>query len=233
MKLRILSFLLLSHIAFGSAANSQQPKAVLVDEHGLLPCDDSLGRLDAWYAEIANNQNSVGLAVISGPPEEKHRSVFRQYLMEANARFRGVSKVLPLKYVRANSSDDVKVELWRIPAGAEGPRIENVDNTFVLPGDIKPFRLGTDYPDFFDNICPGERSDQRIFGEFLKGNPSARGNIVVRGRTLAKAKGKAAGILRVFKKQYGIAGTRLRVFPRRRSIPSNNLEPIVEYWYLP
>lgn len=222
-------------LAFGVGANAQEPpKAVLVDEHGQLPCDDSLGRLDVWYAELSKNPNSTGLAVISIRPEEKHRSVFRQDLMESNAIFRGASKVLKLKYVRANSPGDLKVQLWRIPSGAEEPRIENVDDTFVLPNDIKPFLLGREYPDFLgDNICPGEPTDQRIFASFLKENQTARGNIVVRERTLAKARAKGARLLRTFKRKFGIPSSRLRVFPRKRSITSDNLEPIVEYWYLP
>ncbi|NOT48331.1 MAG: hypothetical protein HOP17_11350 [Acidobacteria bacterium] len=205
----------------------------MLDEHGLLPCDDSLGRLDAWYADLSNNPNSIGLAVVSGPPEEKHRSVFRQHLMQANARFRKASEVLELKYVRANSPGEIKIQLWRIPAGGGVPRIENVDNTFSLPGYIKPFRLGTEYPEFVDDICPGDRSEKSVFAAFLSDNPTARGNIVVRGRTLTLAKAKAARILRTLKGQYAIAGNRLHFFPRKRSVPLNNLEPIVEYWYLP
>ena len=104
-------------LAFSACVNGQEsPKAVLADEHGLFPCDDTLGRLDAWYAELSNNPNSIGLAVISGPPEKKHLSVFRQYLMDANPRFRGASKELQLKYVRANSPGEVKIQLWRVPA---------------------------------------------------------------------------------------------------------------------
>jgi hypothetical protein len=223
-------------ICLAIATSAQEPtKAVLVDEHGQLPYDDSLGRLDNWYSELSKTPSSIGLAVISSPLGEKHRSVFRQYLMEANARFRKASEVLQLKYVRTNSSGDLKVRLWRIPFGAQEPRIENVDNTFVLPKDLKPFLLGEEYPDYLgaDNICPGERSDQRIFASFLKDNQSARGNIVVRDRTIAKAQAKAARILRTFKGQYGISRSRLGVFPRKRSVPSNNFEPIVEYWYLP
>jgi hypothetical protein len=228
---------LLFFLVFLTIAVSAQgpPKAVLVEEHGQLPCDDSLGRLDNWYSELSKDPNSTGLAVISIRPEEKHLSVFRQNLMESNALFRGASKVLKLKYVRANSSEDLKVQLWRIPAGAEEPRIENVDNTFVLPSHITPFLLGKEYPDYLgaDNICPGEPSDQRIFASFLKDNQSARGNIVVRERTVAKAQEKAVRIRNAFKRLYRIPPARLRVFPRKRTVPANYLEPIVEYWYLP
>ena len=224
-------------IVFASTGASQEmPKALLVDEHGLFPCDDTLGRLDAWYAELGNNPNSVGLAVISGPPEEKHRIAFRQSLMEASAKARRVSETLKLKYVRAASPGPVMVQLWRIPAGAQEPRIENVDNTHVLPNDIKPFLLGKEYPDYLndnDIICPGKPSDQRIFAAFLKDNQSARGNIVVRARTISKAQTRAAQILQTFRRRYGIPPSRFRVFPRKRSVPRNNLEPIVEYWYLP
>jgi hypothetical protein len=213
------------------ASIGQEPTtAVLVDEHGMLPCDDNLGRIDAWYAELATNPSSLGLVVISSPLKKKHLSVFRELMMKTNAKFRGAES-LAIKYLRANSEDGFRVQLWRIPAGAIEPEIESLDLSYALPTDIEPFILGADY-EIDDVICPGV-SDSYVFAEFLQGNPRARGNIVARNRTLRGARREGSKILKEFQIRYGIPSSRLRVFPRKSLNLSNNSEPIVEYWYLP
>ena len=213
------------------SVGQETPKAVLVDEHGMLPCDDNLGRIDTWYAELSNNPRSVGLVVITTPPEKKHLGVFRELMMKAHAKFRGVADALVFRYVRVNSGSDFKVQLWRIPPGGNEPEIEKIDMSLLLPKHIDPFILGTEYK-FGDQICP-EISDEPVFADFLKANSDARGNIVVRDRTIGNARAKSARILRNFQNRYGISRHRLRVFPATLTKPSNHDEPVIEYWYLP
>jgi hypothetical protein len=63
------------------------------------------------------------------------------------------------------------------------------DEIYSLPSSIKPFMLGAEYA--VGGVCP-EVSDFRIFAKFLKDNPEARGNIVVRERALGRAEGGGA-----------------------------------------
>ena len=226
----LIAFAMMSILTFGLAAQ-ETPEPILLDEYDRLPCDDLLGRLDMFFGELSRDPSSVGLVVISAQKENKWRAVFHQHLIEAHA---GSRKFIsnPIKYVRNTSSNAFTTQLWRIPRGAAEPTITDVDVTFELPADIKPFILGEKYP-YGDGICPEVDNDESIFAEFLKGNPNSRGNIVVRERNLELARRESERIRRVFPKRYRIPSSRLRFFPRKVSIPRNNLEPIVEYWYLP
>jgi hypothetical protein len=212
----------------GTGFGQEVPKAVLVDEHGQLACDDSLGRLDVFYAELAKNPGDRGLFVISGRPEIKHRVAFREGLIEAHTRDRGVDAGR-FDFVRAVSDGDLMVQYWRIPPGADRPVISNVDKTYSLPSSIKPFMLGAEYSSG-DGICP-EVNDFPIFVKFLKDNPEARGNIVVRERTLGRAEAKGRRVVRELGAK-GIARSRIRVFTGTRGADDHNV-PVVEYWFLP
>ena len=61
------SLIVIVLVWFGSLAISgfgqEVPRAVLVDEHGRLPCDDLLGRLDAYFAELAGKPAAQGVVV--------------------------------------------------------------------------------------------------------------------------------------------------------------------------
>jgi hypothetical protein len=83
-----------------------------------------------------------------------------------------------------------------------------------------------------DQICP-EVDDGEIFARFLRENATARGNIVIRDTSLARARRKAGRMKRKFGSRYGISGSRLRTFTGKLMWPSSHDEPIVEYWYLP
>ncbi len=203
-------------MAFGAHANGQETlKAVLVDEHGLLACDESLSRVDRWYSELGKNPKSTGLAVIASPPGEKHLGVFRQLMMELHAKFRRADR-LSIKYLRTTSNSEFKVQMWQIPVGADAPEIENVDMSFILPKDIEPFILAITY-ELDEGPCP-TGNDLYVFSKFLKANPSSRGNIVVREGTVGRARRTSANILREFTRRYGIPGSRLRLFPENSPI---------------
>ncbi len=224
-----LSAILLLILSVG-ISGQDEAKAVLVDEHGRLACDDLLGRLDSYFAELDKIPRSIGVVVLSSPKAEKRLAVFRQYFIEAHAKDRKFESSR-LKYVRANSGDELSVQLWRIPPRAAEPDVSNVDMSYSLPIGIRPFILGGEYT-YGDGICP-EVDDAPVFAYFLKDNPDSRGNIVVRDRSIVKATQRAKKIRREFRVRYGIPSSRLRFFPRKASVPENNLEPIVEYWYLP
>ena len=204
-------------------------KAWLVDEHPQLACDDSLARLDAYYEELRNKPSATGLVVISAKPELKHLVAFREGLIVGH----GISRSFPsdrIEIVRAVSDDELKVQFWIVPPGAERPEVSRVDMSYSLPSSMKPFRLGVEYV-YGDQICP-EVSDFAIFAKFLKDNPSARGNLVVRERTLRQAEAEGRRLLRQFERDHGISRERLRVFPTTPRADDYNV-PLVEYWFLP
>jgi hypothetical protein len=207
---------------------SREP--VLVDEYGSLPCDDLIGRLDLFFFELSNDPGSTGFVVISRPKVDKRLSVFRQHLIVEHAKYRKFDSNR-IRFVRNHGSNGVQDQLWRIPAGSPEPKVDNVDMSYQLPNDIKPFILAVEYS-YGDGICP-ELDGSIVFAEFLNGNPGSSGNIVVRERTVQRAQRQIERIRKKFRTRFGIASSRLRFFPRRASVPTNYQEPIVEYWYLP
>ncbi|PYS99555.1 MAG: hypothetical protein DMF63_10735 [Acidobacteria bacterium] len=228
LKVFSISILLL---ALGIQTNSQGTnEAVLVDEYDSTPCDDFLGRLDFFLGEMRLHPDSKGLIVISNPAEERADGVMLQWMMEYQFEFRAFDSSR-IEIVRADG-DKFHHEFWRIPPGAATPKIENSGFGYRMSDTVtKPFMLANETK-FGTQICP-EIDDQRLFVEFLKANPSARGNIVVRDDSDENARKKARSILWKFKTKYGISRKRLRTFTARLTQPASNDEPIVEYWYLP
>lgn len=229
----IMRFILLATVSSVFALTSlgqKTPKAVLIDEHGRLPCDDLLGRLDLYFQELRRYPGSMGLVVISSTNNNKHLAVFRQRMIEEHVKAREFTSN-EIKYVRAISDNDLRVQLWSVPSGSTEPTVKNVDMPYTLQPGIKPFMLGAEYYSG-DHICP-EVNDLPVFAAFLKSNSGSRGNIVVRARSVAQARRKADRIRREFREHYDISVSRLRFFPRKAAFAASDFEPLVEYWYLP
>jgi hypothetical protein len=228
-KIYLIAILLL---AFSVGANSQEPpKPVLVNEYAFrVGREEAHSRIDNFFTELSENKGSTGLVVTFTPPPSKHLGIFR----EDEVRYYSAWHKFPasrLKFLRANHSTQLKVQLWRIPAEGVPPEIRNIDMSFALPKDIQPFILGSEYV-YGGEVCP-DPDIRPVLADFLRGNPPARGNVVVRERTKRLAQQKAARIVRDFQRRYGISRARFRIFPINRSAPSSPHEPSVEYWYLP
>ena len=220
----IFIYLLLSTSLFG-----QQLEAILVDEHGEIPCDDTLGRIDSFFSELRNNPNDLGFVVISSTPENKHRVLFRQAIVQHQIKWRQFDATR-IRFLRSKGAE-TRVQFWRIPPGANAPDIEDVDLSYTIPENVKPFLMGEETK-FGDQICP-EVDDDEIFAKFLKENRTARGNLVVRDYSSKRARRTAAGVLRTFKQKYGIPASRLRTFTANFTLSSIHYEAVIEYWYLP
>lgn len=203
---------------------------ILVDEYGSAPCDDFLGRLDVYIWEMKAHPDSKGLIVIRNPSDRRHGSVMLKRMMEAWFGYREFAS-RRVQVVRVDGKGYQR-QFWRIPPGAVSPEIGPPALAFQISDTVRnPFMLANETK-FGEQICP-QVDDQAIYADFLKANPSARGNIVVRDDSETRARKKATAIRRKLKRKYGIAGSRLRTFTALLTMPSNTDEPIVEYWYLP
>ena len=220
--------LILCGILATSSFAQEAPRAVLVDEHGRLACDDSLSRIDLFFAELANRPSARGFVVISGNPEQKISAAFREATIEAHTAWRNFPAER-FDIVRAQSDDELKVQYWFLPPGAERPNVARIDTTYALPRGLKPFILTAEGA--VGATCT-EVSGVEIFAKFLRDNPSARGNLVVRERTLQRAGAEGRRLLRKFESKHGISRKRLRLFTGTRRENDYNV-PIVEYWFLP
>jgi hypothetical protein len=212
------------------AVGQETPKPTLIDDHEAIPCDETLGRIDAFFSELSRFPDNSGLIVLSAPPAAKSWLIFRQTIIEHQANWRSFDSSR-FQIIRARSQRELRVQFWRIPPGTNSPSILDVDMSYDIPKTVPPFLMG-DETRMGDQICP-EVNDGEIFAKFLKENRGARGNIVIRDNSPTRGRQKAARMKRNFELKYGIAASRLRTFTAKLTRPSNHDEAIVEYWYLP
>jgi hypothetical protein len=95
------------------------PEAVAIDEFGALPADDIRGRLDNFFAELANNPNNQGYIIIYGTEREMNT---RERLINNHITFRSFDRSR-ITIVRGgvHPNGTVYTKLYRIPPGAENP----------------------------------------------------------------------------------------------------------------
>ncbi|HUR99675.1 MAG TPA: hypothetical protein VMZ26_16535 [Pyrinomonadaceae bacterium] len=212
----------------GYGQDLHQP--ILVEEHGSIPCDDSLARLDAFYADLYNNPGSSGFISIANAPEKRRDGVFRADWIPKYTRFRGFD-LSRIKIVRTLNDGDLRVSFWRIPPGGIEPAVK-VDESYELPRIMNPFLFGWE-DEIGDPICPPV-DHTKIFARFLKANPSARANLVSRAKSLKTASRNAAHVVVKLVRTYRIPRSRIRIFLRHRELnPMASSLPITELWFLP
>lgn len=219
-------------LGFGLVAYGQVlQEPILVDEYYYLaPCDDLIGRLDGYLGELQRYPDQAGVIVLRNIPTNRPSSAILQAIIEAWMDYREFDR-RRIAFVRADANQQSR-QFWRIPPGSGKPVIEQVIPGFQMSEAVtKPFLLAEETR-FGEQICP-PIDDFSIFAGFLKDNPTARGNIVVRDASPSIARRRAAGILRKLRSTHGIEPKRLRIFTARFEQPSNHDEAIVEYWYLP
>ncbi len=228
--LRICSIVLLFFATCVGALGQSASGAVLVDEHGNLPCDESLGRLDNFFQELQKIPNSSGFISITNKPEDRRYTVFRQAMIKAYAIERGFD-AMRLKIVRANSNQEMRLQLWLIPDGGVTPEVKDVDMSYALPAGGKAFMFSWEYSGF-EQICP-KIDDLKILAEFLRQNSVARANIVVRMRFPRTARRRQRAIVSSLVNKFGVSRNRIRTFLVKPEPRQGGNEPIIEYWYLP
>jgi hypothetical protein len=95
------------------------PQPVQIDEFGVMPADDIRGRLDTFFAELANNPNNQGYIIIYGTDRE---IAARERLITNHIAFRNFDRSR-ITIVRGGTheSGTVYTKLYRIPPGADNP----------------------------------------------------------------------------------------------------------------
>ena len=222
-------FLSFAFLTIGIAAQ-ERPQPVLLDEFGVLGCEDWLARLDLYFNELRGDPTSSGWIVISGPPDKKQTILFRQSFIDQHAKWRGFD-ISRVHFARAKTDREFVNQLWRIPPGARPPDVAGGEMSLFIDSNVKPFMMGEKLK-FGDLICPNP-DEAEVFAKFLNANPGARGNLVVKGVSLNRARAEAQKTLRTFSKKYGITRTRLRAFAARLVKGRNEDEATIVYWYLP
>ncbi len=94
------------------------PQPYLVDEFGALPNDDVRGRLDSFFAEMANNPNNQGYIINYGSDRE---IAARERLITNHMNLRREDRTRYTLVRGGDTGEGVKTKLYRIPPGAENP----------------------------------------------------------------------------------------------------------------
>lgn len=93
------------------------PTPILVDEFGKQSNDDIRGRLDTFFAEIANNPGSQGYIINYGTDRE---IAARERLILNHIAFRNQDRSR-YTLVRGGAGTGINTKLWRVPPGADNP----------------------------------------------------------------------------------------------------------------
>jgi hypothetical protein len=207
-----------------SSLNAQKPiEAEMIDNFGLLPCDELNSRSWNLVNQISKTPGSRAL-VVADPKRsdlDRVKALFKFIL--ASFQFREIEDRVDFKI--ANKYNDGSYEFWKIPPGATGP-IDKGETWEVSPPNVsKPFVFG--YEDEI-NECP--TFVPRKYAELLLANPGSRSHIVIKSsRSGAQLKGFADDTIKELVGKYKVERNRIRIFYRR----SNEFLSYAEYWFVP
>lgn len=102
-----------------TAGVAPRDEARLIDEFGRLPNDDIRGRLDTFFAELANNPGHRGYIINYGTPAQV---TARERLIRSHITLRRVDpSIITLVNGGASPSGEPTTKLYRVPPGADNP----------------------------------------------------------------------------------------------------------------
>lgn len=104
--------------ASGNGSVAPKPEAVLIDEFGKLANDDVRGRLDAFFAELANNPNNQGYIINYGTDRDV---AARERLITNHINFRRFDRSRITMVRGGDNGGVINTKLYRIPPGADNP----------------------------------------------------------------------------------------------------------------
>lgn len=177
MKLPKTCLIMILLLALNIDADSQEPpKAVLVDEFGLITCGDLLARTDSLAAELKREPDAMAFIVIHPPtvrPELATRWLRR---ISSTLQLRGLEQDRFSMYKGGPSVDgEIRTQFWKMPNGAEPPFADGVLWTAETMDTSRAFIFG--YEDEY-GICP--TFVPKALAKLILENPGSRGHIVVR-----------------------------------------------------
>ncbi len=198
----------------------ENPRAVLQDRLGELPCDQFLSRLDSFFVELMKDPSSTGYAVISfGERSLEDRFTYENWI-NTHILFRKFPKDR-LKLIEADRGNTgLETEFWTIPVGADKPPII-VENEGPLPPPARAVRFG----DTGGDICAYFYGSQYI--KYLQAYPELKAHIVIYNNSARKARKEGDGWIKSLVSNK-IARNRIRIFHSKEKS-----YPYEEFWLVP
>jgi hypothetical protein len=226
--------------AVGPAAAQESPKAVLIEEVGETCSEYLMAVFDAFRVELDNHPTSEGLVVVHGDRSTEGRSRAYVRWLDSYRTSRAIDKSR-FPVVRAADREDLKIEFWRIPSGAERPHFETFSPKDWTKGTQMFDRSWAEFyrdegeleifsNSFFDLGCQFW-PDTSTYSMILSANPSLTGILVVYAK--AGAGKRTADRLSQFARNYLI---------RRHRVPPSRIKTLyggerengeIEFWLVP
>lgn len=222
MKLQKFFFaLIILFISVQTHFAQEKPEAVLIDELDVIYCDDFLARIDNFFVSLQNEPNSFGYAVISGNSDEILKKTTYEMWLKGAIRFRNFNADT-IKIIRSENTENIRIQFWKVPAGAEKPSFDESEWNFSLPPKTKPFIFYSNNGDF-DQIC-STVGYEKIYSEFILANPKSRGHIVIYENTVKNFNKVKEEFLKSIP---DLPGNRLKFFHSRQK------DSLFELWIVP
>jgi hypothetical protein len=215
--------LFLWHFAFLIVSGQEKPEAVLIDEFGRITCEEQLARTDNFFAELMNNPDSTGYVVIYQDKEKPSRATYTLKVFKGWISQRRYDKSR-IVFIRGETEEKPRVELWRVPPGAEKPAFKGAEwekSAYALTKPFVFYVLGE------DSICPTFVPGD--YADLINANPNVFGHLVIFNGSKAERKETSAFWLKSFTGDFKVPRNRLKVFYAKDKSGFNH----VEFWIVP
>ena len=218
--MKFLAHALIIITAFATLALGRADTPYLVDEFGLIGCDEMLARIDNFSNELRKQPTARGVVIVTGSPEKVIKKVRLEVLFTSGSIQRHVDQSR-VTVVRGDETGDAIMRFYLIPVGARFPDEDLKPWELTIPAGTRPFYFFSDV----DPICFYPTLN-RYLGELLAMNPGLRINVVVNASTARQFRRDVSDIQGSFPREYS---HRLQFFQRRNP----NSDSHAEYWLLP
>ena len=203
----LVIFLASLQLGFGQ----EKPKAELIDEFGDITCEELIARQDNLMSSLNNDPTAVGYAVIYGNKND-YKKVWRaKFYIGGHIEFRNFNEER-LIIIRGKEAEDLRIQFWKVPAGAEKPAFEELNWNFTLSANRKPFI-------FLSTGWEGGPCDiglqLKTYANYLVANPSIRGNVVVFAKSKSEFQDEKEKISGKLTNNYKIPSNQLRFFHQK------------------
>jgi len=220
-----LLFLILAASSLSVAQEKQ--KAILVDEFSEAICDEVGARLDNFVTQLHQNAGSSGLVLIYPKADNPQTALSFEDRINRGFFFRKYEDEYRPKIVYAKPANEIKVQFWLIPQGADEPEYTAARQGEMFEKVNKPFLYNTE---FGGEECPA--ASPAFMAKMVALNPNIDLHIIVRGKSARYRNRKMNKWLSRLVTKEKIPRERIRV------ILSRNLEADypyenVEFWMVP
>lgn len=225
----IFAAVIILFILFQIASGQEKTSAVLFDELQSENCESYWARIDAFFSELQREPQTKGFVVIYGEENELLENLNYERWTSGITNFRGFDGNR-IKVVRGVLGENRKIQFWKAPNEKEIPLLKKGSWSYRFSNSIKPF-IFTDR-NYYNNNCPSSPSAEKYYADVLLTNTSARGHLVIRGKTNKIMRKIEKEVLNDLINDYKVPPARLKVFYVKDK-KFQGLEAGVKFWFVP